>query len=453
MLPESRIMKAKKMMQNGQTTRRDFCKGVISAGMAGSALLPLLAGCDTSSLSNDSKPTPLANAGPVSIMWETEHDDIGTYGSLANAFNAVNKHNIHVTIRDASSDQEHDDLVATLKARQGSPDVISMDVIWTQEFASNGWVIPLDDLWPKDKRQDYLSIPLAGSTYQGKLWAAPFRTDVGLLYYRTDLIASAPRSWDDFMSAVASPQVKSKTRYGYVWQGKYNKGKNYEGLVCDFVEILSSCGGSILDPHNPKQVTVNSSAARQALTIMQSLKAISPPDILSEDEERSAAIWESGDVAFMRNWPAFIAVTNNSGKPEVALNFDVTSLPSALPGGITSSCIGGWGLGINAFSTQKDAAWEFIQWMLQEDAQKFAAIDASFAVTLKNVYHDQSILGQNPLYSKLPSIIEHAQLRPQSPKYQLISQAIQDNVSAALSGKADIESALVSLESKLQALV
>lgn len=391
-------------MDERQTTRRDFCKGVMSVGVAGSTLIPLLASCDiASSSADDGKPSPVADTGPASIVWQTEHDDIGTYSSLADTFNAVNKHGIHVTVRDTSGERTHNDLVDMLNAKQGNPDVVSMDVIWTEEFARKGWVMPLDKLWPVNERQGYLSTPLAGSTYQGQLWAAPFRTDIGLLYYRTDLISSAPKTWDDFMRAAALPQVKSKTRYSYVWQGK-----KFEGLVCNFVEILSSCGGNVLDPRNPKHVTVNSSKARQALKLMQALKTISPPDILDQDEERSAAIWESGDAAFMRNWPAFIAVTNNSGKPEVALNFDVTSLPSALPGAITSSCVGGWGLGINTFSNHKAAAWEFIQWMLQEDAQKFAAIDASFAVTLKSVYHDQSVLGQNPLYSKLPSIIEHA---------------------------------------------
>jgi multiple sugar transport system substrate-binding protein len=436
-------------MDERQPTRRDFCKGVMGMGVAGSALIPLLAGCDLASPStNDSKPSPVANGGPTSIVWQTEHDDVGTYSSLADAFNAVNKYGIHVTVRDTSGEQTHNDLVDILRAKQGSPDVVSMDVIWTEEFASGGFVMPLDTLWPASERQGYLSTPLAGSTYQGKLWAAPFRTDIGLLYYRTDLINSAPRTWDDFMTLAQSKQVKSKTRYGYVWQGK-----KFEGLVCDFLEILSSCGGSVLDPRNPKQITVNSPETRQALKLMQSFMTISPPDVLDQDEERSAAIWESGDAAFMRNWPAFIAVTNNSGKPEIARNFDVAALPSAIPGTTTSSCVGGWGLGINAYSKQKDAAWEFIQWMLQEDAQKFAAIDASFTVTLKSVYHDPSVLGQNPLYSKLPSIIEHAQLRPQSPKYPDISQAIQDNVHDALSGKISIESAVTNLESRLRALV
>ncbi len=451
MLTEGRSGKDESMMYEGHTTRRDFCKGIVGMGVTGGTMLSLLAGCDAPpSAVDNGRPPVTGNAGPTTIVWETEHDDIGTYSSLADTFNMTNKYGIHVTILDASSDRQHDDLVATLRAHQGSPDVISMDVIWTDEFARNGWVMPLDSLWPPDMRQGYLSTPLTGSSYQGKLWAAPFRTDVGLLYYRTDLVQTPPRSWDELLRATADPQVKSKARYGYVWQGKH-----FEGLVCDFVEILSSCGGSILDPRNPKRVTVNSAAARQALTIMQALKAISPPDILSEDEEKSGTIWNSGSAAFMRNWPTYIALTYNSAKPEVALNFDVTSLPSAVPGGITRSCIGGWGLGINAFSTptQKDAAWKFIQWMLQEDAQKFAAIDASFTVTLKSVYHDPSVLGQNPLYSKLPSIIEQAQLRPQSPNYPLITLAIQDNVSNVFNGRSSVESALVNLQSKLEGLV
>ncbi len=436
-----------RMFVRGEPTRRDFCKGIVSMGVAGSAMLPLLMGCNTPSQStNNSRPTPVDNANLNFIEWETEHDDIGTYSALVDTFNKVNKDGIHVHIKNESSDQQHDGLVARLKARQESPDVISTDVIWTDEFTQNRWFRQLDDLWPPDKRGVYLSTPLAGSTYQGKLWTAPLRTDVGLLYYRTDLIPTPPRTWSELIRAASTPQVKSKTRYGYVWQGQRN-----EGLVCVFAEMLSSCGGNILDPHNPKRVTINSPEARQALTLMQSLMAISPPDTLIQD--RSDALWNSGDAAFMRHWPTYIAITYNDAKPEVALNFSVTSLPSALPGGTTRSCAGGWGLGINAYSKKQDAAWKFIEWMLQKDAQKFAAVDASFTVALESVYSDQSVLNQNPLYGKLPPIIKQAQLRPQSPNYPLISQAIQDNVSNALSGQISIPNALINMQHQLERLV
>jgi multiple sugar transport system substrate-binding protein len=322
-----------------------------------------------------------------------------------------------------------------------------MDIIWTDEFAHNGWVVPLDDLWPTGKRKGYLSTPIDGAKYQGQLWAAPFHTDVGLLYYHTDPFSTPPTTWSELVRMVQ--QVGNKFAHGYIWQGKH-----YEGLVCNFVELLSGYGGNILDPHDSKRVVVNNSEARQALSEMKSwIGTISPSDITLYDEDRSNAVWNSGDAMFMRNWPTSIALGNDASHPKTAQKFGVTSLPGGIPGINARSCLGGWGLGINAFSKKRDAAWEFIQWMLQEDAQRFAAIDASLTVTLESVYSDPYVLAQNPLYGRLPSIIKQAQLRPQSPHYPAITQAIQDAVYSALTGRSSIETTLAGLQSKLQGLI
>src|SRR5258708_6247955 len=195
MLPKQRVTSNEltKMIHARRITRRNFLERTVGMGLTGSAML-LLESCDSVSS------TPYvssSNTGPVDIEWESEHAILGTYTALVNTFNKVNKHGIHVTFLDKSSDQQHDALVTRLRAHQGSPDVISMDVIWTDEFARNGWVIPLDDLWPTNKRQGYLSTPIDGAKYQGQLWTAPFRTDVGLLYYHTDLFPTPPTTWSE----------------------------------------------------------------------------------------------------------------------------------------------------------------------------------------------------------------------------------------------------------------
>src|SRR5205823_10254603 len=193
-------------------------------------------------------------------------------------------------------------LTTALRARSGSIDIMSMDIIWPAEFGANGWAVPLDDKWPASDRANYLPGPLQGCTYNGKLWAAPLRTDTGMIYYRTDLISTPPNTWDDLVKAAkaASP---SKTKTGYLWQGA-----QYEGLVCHFVEVLYGYGGSVLDANDPKKVTVNSPEGVQALTLMVGwVGTISPAAVTTYKEEDSRSAWQDGDSAFMRNWPyAFV---------------------------------------------------------------------------------------------------------------------------------------------------
>ena len=77
-------------------------------------------------------------------------------------------------------------------------------------------------------------------------------------------------------------------------------------------------------------------------------------------------------------------------------------------------------------------AWTFIHYMLQSDAQKSLAINASLTPTLKTTYQDSTVLSKQPLFGKLAPILETAQPRPVSPVYPDLSNAIQLHIYQAL---------------------
>src|SRR6202451_4667494 len=98
---------------------------------------------------------------------------------------------------EASNDQLAQ-LVANLQAKSAEYDVIDMDVIWTAEFASNGWVIPLPQ--SQFPLGDFLKPAVDTAMYQGRLYAVPDYSHADLLYYRKDILAKAgvqpPKTWD-----------------------------------------------------------------------------------------------------------------------------------------------------------------------------------------------------------------------------------------------------------------
>ncbi len=245
-------------------------------------------------------------------------------------------------------------------------------------------------------------------------------------------------------------QASGKTRYGYVWQGS-----EYEGLVCNFIEVLSSFGGNIFDdPQNPQKVFINSPEAVQALQTMKNWihgpDAISPQGVVSYDETATTSTWENGEAAFMRNWPSRFFWSSDARQTKIAEKFTVTQLPSG-----TRPCLGGWQLAINKFSPYQDQAWTFIEWMLQSNAQKYLAVKEALPVTLQSAYNDTYINELNPFYSTLPSIVEHAQWRPTSSYYPEISSAIQRNVHQALAQPNQIspDQAIQNLQHDLETIV
>ncbi|MCX7595781.1 MAG: extracellular solute-binding protein, partial [Fischerella sp.] len=70
-------------------------------------------------------------------------------------------------------------------------DLVNMDIIWTPKFAAAGWLLPLDDRISKQELAAFSPKDVEGGRYQGKLYRIPMRSDVGMLYYREDLLKAA----------------------------------------------------------------------------------------------------------------------------------------------------------------------------------------------------------------------------------------------------------------------
>ena len=444
MIPEQRevLDEIVGKIRSGRMTRRTFVERALAVGLSVGAATSLLEACGGTSNSQG------GNGQTTNLVWASENDTSGTYQTIANSFNATNS-GVHVTWQNgpSSTDNILTNYTTMLRARSGADDVISMDVIYPAEFGSNGWTVPLDSKWPTSERANYLQGPVQSCTYNGQLWAAPFRTDLGVIYYRSDIIKTPPSTWEELTSMAKSNA--GKTKFGYVWQAS-----QYEGLVCNFIEVLHGYGGDVLASGNSKSVVVSSPQAVQALTEMVSwVNAISPNSITTYTEEPARLSFQNGDALFMRNWPYAYSLGNDATKSKVAGKFDIHAM---LPGGSATtghSCTGGWNLAINAFSKNPDASWKFMQYMLGPAAQKQAAIGASWTPALQSVYDDPEVLSKQPLFTKLKPILQNALPRPVSAQYPDVTNAIQQYVHQALLKQMSPSDALNALATKLQSLV
>jgi len=94
---------------------------------------------------------------------------------------------------------------SALLSRDGAYDLVYLDVTWTSKLAAAGWLLPLDDAFGEEERAALLPQALTAGVFRGRLYRVPFRTDVGLLYYRADLLAKAgiapPRTFAELEAA------------------------------------------------------------------------------------------------------------------------------------------------------------------------------------------------------------------------------------------------------------
>lgn len=346
-----------------------------------------------------------------------------------------------------SADQRHQLYVQWLNARAPDPDVLQLDVVWTAEFAAAGWIRSLDRFHPDTGA--FFDSTIAASRWRDALYALPWFTDVGMLYWRTDLLPHAPRDLAELSAFAAQSQRDHHVRFGFVWQGA-----RYEGLVTVFLEQLGAFGGSILDAGG--RVVVDSEPAVSALTSMRDMidrSGITPNAVLTWQEEQVRFAFENGESAMMRNWPYAFPLLQDASESRVSGKFAVAPLPGG-PGGAPTAALGGSELAINAFSEQPDAAYELIDYLLQPAQMIERARVAGQLPPRPALYVSADLadaLAIRPDAAR--QVIERAVPRPVTPVYHELSEILQVSLHRALTHQQEPRPALEDAAASMRRLL
>ena len=174
--------------------------------------------------------------------------------------------------------------------------------------------------------------------------------------------------------------------------------------------IYSYGGGSVIEPD--KKITINNPNAIKALDTAHSwIGTIAPVGVSANGEEEARNIWQSGNAAFMRNWPYAYALGADPKSP-VSGKFDVTVLPKGSDSGKNAGCLGGWQLMISAYSNVADTAADLIRYLSSTEIQKKRAINFSILPTRPALYSDPDVLARNPFFKIMLDVFNNAVARP-----------------------------------------
>ncbi|HUF12268.1 MAG TPA: ABC transporter substrate-binding protein [Longimicrobiales bacterium] len=346
-----------------------------------------------------------------------------------------------------AADQRHQLYVQWLNARVDDPDILQLDVIWTPEFAAAGWILPLDRFLPPT--DSFFPAAIQANRWSGSLYAMPWFADVGMLYWRTDLLDEAPRDFDQ-LAGVAALARDAGIPFGLVWQGA-----RYEGLVTVFLEHLGGFGGEILDERG--RVRVDSEPAVRALRFMRASLVSDPPLVpraaLAWHEEETRFAFQNGQAVLMRNWPYAFPLMQDSARSSIAGRFDVAPMPSA-PGGTPTATLGGGQLAINRYSEHPEAAYRLIEYLLRPEQMLERARVVGQYPTRPSLYDDPAAVEAMPVPpASARRIIQHARPRPVTPVYTELSQILQIWLHRSLTGQLEPEPALRSAAREMRALL
>lgn len=340
-----------------------------------------------------------------------------------------------------------------LAAGNSDIDVYQTDVIWAPQLADQ-----FVDLTAaaKDVVKDHFPSIIQSQTVNGKLVALPAFTDAPALYYRKDLLEKykqpVPKTWAEMATEAkvimdGERAAGNKDMWGFVFQGNA-----YEGLTCDALEWVKSYGGGqIVEPDG--SISINNPKAVAALEEAKSwINTISPPGVLSYQEEESRGVWQVGNAVFMRNWPYAYSLGNGADSKVKGL-FDAVPLPDGGAG--SAATLGGWNIAVSKYSKNQAEAIKLALFISSKDFQKDRAIQRSNLPTLISLYDDADVAKAQPIIPQWKNVFLNAVPRPSAPtkvKYNEVSSDFWSAVHDTLAGNGSAADNLEALEAKLTEL-
>ena len=379
------------------------------------------------------KPAP----EPVSILMPAPFAD--ATAELVETFNREHPGiALSVTRGPLETEAVSDLAISSLLLGNSPYDVLLMDVTWTPKYAKAGWLEPLEAWLGADALEDLAPGAELGNAFDGHLWRFPLVADMGLLFWRTDLMEAPPRTPAELEAISQSLQQEGRVRWGYVWEGR-----QYEGLSCTYLEVLRGFGGRWLRDGSPD---LNSNAAIAASQWLRHLVdvGITPPAVANMAEPEALQTFETGDAAFMRNWPYAWAELNRDGSL-LAGKVGITTMVSE-PQEPHVATQGSWGLSVLSSSQHKQAAVEALQFLTSTAAQKQLNLKWGYTPTRLSVFEDPELIRANPVLPELKAALAAAVLRPVTPIYAQLSDLLYREVNTVITGEVAAAPAMETLQ-------
>ena len=316
----------------------------------------------------------------------------GMYDQLANWWNRNQGFGTRFSIEfvqvPGGATAEHSAMLSAAQSRDAQYDIYNLDSQWVNEFATGGYIRSLAG--QAIDTSGFLPKPLASAKGQpGELYALPFTTDVGLLYYRSNLVQGsqldALRSFRTFRDLMGLARSVAHTHPAEVTEGYAGQFDDYEGLAVNALEAIWGHNGRAFGGNGTVAVQAAVSAGLSDLAYGFTTNAI-PRAETTYQEEQAAADFADGKAAFMRNWPIWYTRIKSSptptGEPEAAdvtKNIHVRPLPFP-------SVLGGQDLAVATSSRNPGAALKVIQYLTSASAERCLMAVGGFPATRDSAY-------------------------------------------------------------------
>jgi multiple sugar transport system substrate-binding protein len=333
------------------------------SGVVVAALLLGLAACSGS----DADPAAAVSVGPEGTddgstltLW-TRAPLEKQAKLLVEAYNAGHKNQVSLTV------VPNDDYVAKVGAAAGSdglPDLFAADIVYVPNWVKQGLFKDLSaNIGALSFKDSINKGHLAAGTNDGKEYVLPFVLDLSMLFWNKALFKEAgldpdkaPANLEEFAAAAKAVQgLKKKGVYGTA------TGLNCGGcLVFTWFPSIWAGGGKVFN-ENGTHATLADDQAKKVYDTWRDLWASGA--VLPSSKDEAGPTWTAGFTEGKVGLMFYPATLLSSTSFDVG----VAGIPG--PGGGASTFVGGDGIGVSKDSKKAAQSWNFLNWMMSEDAQ------------------------------------------------------------------------------------
>jgi ABC-type glycerol-3-phosphate transport system substrate-binding protein len=381
-------------MRSGRLSRRQFMTRAAAMGLSATAISGALRQVPTRAQETTTV-TFWSKFTPPAIDWVKQQVD---------AYNAqATGHQVELTQIPPSEVDDDAKLMAAVRGGSG-PDVYLLDRFIVAQRAGDGLLQDLSAMGADEVITQHIAFARAEASFDGKVYALPFDTDVRALYYNKAMIqaagtdpaefdaANGPLTWDRVKEVANTLNVQDSngnyTQMGFVpWVSQgwhYTYGFSWGATFFD----SASC-----------QVTPDEPAVVAASTWVQNYcKELGADKVNAFGNPSMQPAFDQTQHPFLIGTVAM----HITGDWEIArleqlaptIDYGITWMPVPKTGDQSATWAGGWSVVIPQGAKNVEEAWTFMQWIAGEPGQRMYTEVSSHMPTIEALQTDAELFDE-----------------------------------------------------------
>ncbi|TMQ99231.1 extracellular solute-binding protein [Actinomadura soli] len=372
--------------------------------------------------------------GIPTLNWYVNPDNGGQAKIAAACTKAAGgKYRIKTSLLPSDASGQREQLIRRLAAKDTGVDLMSLDPVFVAEAANAGFLRPFTASEAQPLTEGVFDSAVQSSTWEDKLYAAPFWANTQLLWYRKSVARKAgidPNAPDFTWDKLIDAAVRTNTTIGV-------QGNRYEGYMVWINALIASAGGRIIsdaEKGDEAAIEIDSPAGRQAAGIIGKLarSTAAGPTLSTDIEEQSRATINGPRGGFLLNW-GYVWRAEKGDADAGAINKNIVSdlgwarYPRVNPQQESKPPFGGIEIGVSAYGEHRDGlAIEAVRCMTSPASMKQYMLDEGNVAARPAIFDDPDILKEFPMAPLMRDSIAAAAPRPATPYYADVSGAIQN---------------------------